>query len=116
MGELTFVVVGPALVAGVVGRINVDALHLAGVGGQEGLEGAEVVAVDDDVVVQAGGLARALGLDRRQLMERHHEVVVLDEGFAFEGEGGHRTKRDGGLWGNFRRPETKRDSLVICAY
>ena len=44
------VVVGPPLVARVVGRVDVDALHLAVVGRQQGLQGGEVVAVDDQVV------------------------------------------------------------------
>lgn len=43
------VVVDPVLIAGVVGRVDVDALDLAGVVGQQGFEGKEVVALDEQV-------------------------------------------------------------------
>ena len=48
------VVVNPAFVAGVVGRVDVDALDAAGIAGQQGFEGVEVVAVDDEVSVGRG--------------------------------------------------------------
>ena len=35
---------------GVVGRIDVDALHAPGVVGKQGLEGLEVVALDEEIV------------------------------------------------------------------
>ena len=41
--------------AGVVGRVDVDALHLAGELGFEGFEGEEVVAEDEAVVELVGG-------------------------------------------------------------
>ena len=47
------VVVGPSLVAGVVGRVDDDALHLAVVGGHQRLERGQIVAVDDQVVMEA---------------------------------------------------------------
>ena len=43
------VVIDPALVAGIVGRIDADAFHLAGVARQKGLEGMEVVALHDQI-------------------------------------------------------------------
>ena len=43
------VVVDPSLVAGIVRRIDVDAVHLPLVLGQQRLESLEVVAVDDHV-------------------------------------------------------------------
>jgi hypothetical protein len=48
------VVVDPAFVARVVGRINVDAFHPALELGQQALQGFEVVAVDDPVVSRVG--------------------------------------------------------------
>ena len=50
-GAVHVVVVQPALVAGVVGRVDVDALDPACVAGQQGLQRVEIVAVDDQVVV-----------------------------------------------------------------
>ena len=47
------VAVGPALVASVVGRIDVDAPDLAVVRRQQRLQRGQVVALDDQVVVQA---------------------------------------------------------------
>ena len=41
------VVVGPAFVAGVVGRVDADTFHLAGIMWEQGLESDEVVALDD---------------------------------------------------------------------
>ncbi len=43
------VIIDPVLVAGVVRRVDVDALHLSGVIGQQGFEGNEVVALDNEV-------------------------------------------------------------------
>ena len=43
------VVVYPALVAGVVGRINVDALHPALIPGQQGLQRVQIIPVDDHI-------------------------------------------------------------------
>ena len=66
---LDVVVVDPAFVAGVVGRVDVDALDLAGVVRQQRLERVEVVAVDDEVVVERGLLrlgGQALSSDRPQ--------------------------------------------------
>ncbi len=50
-GAVHLVVVGPALVAGVVGRVDVDALDAASVAGQQGFERVEIVAVNDQVIV-----------------------------------------------------------------
>ena len=59
---------------------------LAVIGGQDGLEGGQIVPVDNDVVVEAGGGAQALGLHGYQFVERHRQVVVLHEDFTFEME------------------------------
>ena len=50
-GAVHVVVVEPVLVAGVIWGVDVDALDLASVAGQQGLERVQVVAVDDQVVV-----------------------------------------------------------------
>ena len=60
-GVVDVVVVDPALVAGVVRRIDVDAVDPTLVLGQQGLQGLEVVAVDDHVpAVRAVAVEHAL--------------------------------------------------------
>lgn len=67
-------------VAGVVGRVDVDAFDLAGVVGQEGLEGQEVVALDEEV---AGvGVADGEGGVGAQEVVGHLSVVVDDGVFS----------------------------------
>ena len=63
-GVVYIVVVHPALVAGVVGRIDVDALHPALIPGQQGFEGFQIVPVDNHVlaaVTPQGGFSCAFG-------------------------------------------------------
>ncbi len=48
-GRVDIVVVDPALAAGVVGRVDVDAFDAPRVARQQGLEGEQVVGVDDEV-------------------------------------------------------------------
>ena len=82
------IVVGPALVAGVVGRVDVDAFDAAGVAGQQGFECLEVIAVDDEVVVCFGGVQRLGGVgDQRAIGDG--QVVGVDNLLAFELQGGH---------------------------
>ena len=83
------VVVGPALVAGVVGRIDVDALDLMLVDRQQRLERRQIVAVHDQVVVQAGRPAQPLVRRRPQIVERHGEMQILDERPALEAQRRH---------------------------
>ena len=64
-----FVVVGPPLIAGVVGRVDKDAVHLARIEGQEGLERVQIVAVNDQVAVKGHG-ADPLGLVRYERAKR----------------------------------------------
>jgi hypothetical protein len=72
------VVVDPALVAGVVGRVDVDALHLPGVARQQRLERVQVVALHD----QVAAVAVAAGQFRHRLQQTEgHVLVVLDDGF-----------------------------------
>lgn len=84
------VVVDPALVSRVVGRVEVDAVHETGVGRKQALECEEVVAFDDGVAAQ-----RRLLRQREFLVDVEHPVgndavVGLDRGLAFELEDWHR--------------------------
>ena len=82
------VVVGPAFVAGVVGRVDVDALDAASVAGKQGFESLEVIAVDDEVVVGIGGVQRLGGVgDQRAIGDR--QVVGIDNLLAFEVQSRH---------------------------
>jgi len=78
------VVIDEVAVAGVVGRIDVDALHFAGVGHAQRAQGIEVVAFDDEVRLRA--VARA---EFGHFVERDEigieRAVVLD-GVAFPDE------------------------------
>ncbi len=72
------VVVNPALVAGVVGRVDVDALHLSGIAGQQGLERMQVVALHD----QVAAVSVAAGQLRHRLQQAERYIfVVFDDGF-----------------------------------
>ena len=83
LGAVDVVVVGPAFVAGVVWRVDVDALDLARITRQQGLQGQQVVALHDEVA--AGAIA---GMTRRQRghglqqVERHVLVVFNNGIFA----------------------------------
>jgi len=72
------VVVNPALVAGVVRRVDVDALHLAGVARQQGLERMQVVALYDQVAAAAVAAGQ---VGHRLEQSEGHFLVMLDDGF-----------------------------------
>jgi hypothetical protein len=92
------VVVDPALVAGVVGRVDVDALHLPGVARQQRLERVQVVALHDQVAAvvaltpgpSPGGRGEGQFRQRLQQAERHLLVVFDDGLLADPVECGHR--------------------------
>ena len=50
-GAVYVVVISPTFVAGVVRRVDIDALHLAGVVGQQRFQRDEIVALDDQIAV-----------------------------------------------------------------
>ena len=50
VGVADVIVVAPALVAGVVGRVDVDTLHLALILRQQGFQCLQIIAVDDHVL------------------------------------------------------------------
>src|SRR3569832_2326866 len=81
------VVIGPVFVSRVVGRIDVDALHLTGVVRQDRLEGNEVIPLDDEVPF-AGLAAGKLGYIFQQ-MKRDLPVVVYHRLFAYPVERRH---------------------------
>lgn len=78
LGVVDGVVVDPALVAGVVWRVDVDAFHPALELGQQAFQGFQVVAVDDAVVggVRRRAFGRGEGRDLVEHPERHVVVVV----------------------------------------
>ena len=82
------VVVAPAFVADVVGWVNEDAVHLAGVERKESLEGVEIVPVDDQVAIERWLADSLLGI-HDQGPERDRQVVVVDEFLALEAQFTH---------------------------
>ena len=88
-GLSQIVVVNPHLLSGVVGRIDVDALDLAGVSGEEGFEREQVVPFDDEVVVERRLFGQGqLGVEL-QHMVRDDQVVALHGTLSFEVQGRH---------------------------
>ena len=88
------VVVAPAFVPGVVRRVDVDAVHLARVHRQQRLQSVQVVAVNDEIVVER----RLLPLGRQrllrihdQLAKRHRQMMRVNERLPFELQRWHST-------------------------
>jgi hypothetical protein len=86
-GAVDVVVINPVFVAGVIGRVDVDAFDFSGVVGQEGFEGEEVVAFDEEVlgVCLAGGE----GVVAAEQVVRDLAVVVEDGLLTYPVEGRH---------------------------
>jgi hypothetical protein len=91
LGEV--VVVDPPLVAGVVGRVDIDALDFARVSREQRLERQQVVPLDDQVSIKRRlgpfGQQRELGIELQPVMG-HRVVIGLDDGFALEVQRWHR--------------------------
>ena len=83
------VVIDPALVAGVVGRIDADTLHLPGVARQQRLEGVEIVALHNQIA--RSGIAMGELLVRFEQAERHLLVVPHNGVLADPVQCGHGT-------------------------
>lgn len=85
LGVVHRIVVNPALVVGVVGRVNVDAFQLAFELGQQAFERFQVVAVDAAVIKAVGGCAfgRAKAAHLAQHPKRHLVVVVVVDDLVF---------------------------------
>jgi len=79
------VVVDPALVACIVGRIDVDTLHLALILGQQGFEGSQIIPVNNHVPALIG----VIGIVDVQHLERDFQVVVDDLIFPNPFQYGH---------------------------
>ena len=89
-GTVDVVVVSPAFVTGVVRRVNVDALDLAGVVRQQRLERHQIVALHDEVA--AAGVAR--GKIRHVLEQMKRDVAVMIYHRVFSNPVERRHKRD----------------------
>ena len=80
LGVIDVIVVHPAFVASVVRRIDIDALHLALVLGQQGFQRLQIVAVDNHVFaavvlgVLSGFIIAVLALQH----PIRHLLVVID--------------------------------------
>ena len=81
VGADVMVVVDPILVAGVVGRINIDDADFAGVGGFEQAQRVEVVAFDNQVARAALGVLAPFSA-----MTGQHQIGI-ERGIAFDGAG-----------------------------
>jgi hypothetical protein len=83
------VVVDPTFVAGVVGWVDIYALHLAVIVGQQGFERLQIIAMDHQVIVQTHLVGEAFRLQRLQFVVRHEQMKILHQRFAFEIYGWH---------------------------
>lgn len=85
IGADVMVVVHPVLVAGVVGRIDVDDTDFACVGGLQQAQGIEIVALDDQVTGAALASLIAQFAPFRHQTRQH--LVGVERGIAFDGIG-----------------------------
>ena len=112
---LLIVVVHPALVARVVGRVDVDALHLALVLGQQRFEGFEVVAMNNHI---AGVGCDAEGIFAVEYTIGHIQMVRNDLFFTNPIECRHiscvnaRTTYSEEQAGKYHRTLRKRGTLI----
>lgn len=92
-GMLQIVVVMGKGAARIVGRIDVDALHLARIVGEEGLEGFQIVALNEQIV--RGAVAVAFGLFQQAVRRAPGGAQVF---FSAEPlQGGHGASRGAGV-------------------
>ena len=85
------VVVNPALVARVVGRVNVDALDFARVRRQQAFERNQIVTLNDEIPVERGLFGGRKFAVQLQCVMRHDTVITFDCGFSLELNDRHRT-------------------------
>lgn len=89
LGAIHIIIVNPPLITSVIGWVDIDTLHLPRVIGQQGFQGFEVVALDQQVP--------RLGVARRQLrvaMDEpigHLAMMVLHRALADPVQRGHRS-------------------------
>lgn len=86
------VVVNPVLVAGVVGRVDVDNADFPGMGGFEQAQRIEVVAFDDDVSVRLfltyafGTVTPFFHQSRQYQVGVEHRITLNGAGFPIQSE------------------------------
>ena len=85
------VVVNPALVAGVVGRVNVDALDFACVRRQQAFQRNQIVTLDDEISVERGFSGERKFPVNLQCVMRHDTVITFYRCFSFELNDWHAT-------------------------
>ena len=86
--RVDIVVIDPGLIARVVGRVNIDALHLACIIGQQRLQGFEIVALNQQVARVR--IANALALVAMDQPIGHLAMMVHHRLFADPIECGHK--------------------------
>jgi len=82
-GCIDVIVVAPAFIAGVVRRVDKDAVYLARIEGQQRLQGVQVVTMDNHVAVK-GDRADAFVFMGRERAEGHRQMVIIDKLFALK--------------------------------
>ena len=82
------IIIRPALIAGVVRRVNEDAVDLPGMGRQQRLERVQIVPVDDQIAIQRDRADPLRGV-RHERPERHRKMMIVDEFLALEIQFGH---------------------------
>ena len=87
-GRVDIVIIRPALIAGVIRRVDKDAVHLARIARQQRLERVQIVALDDQIAVQIDRPYAFVGM-RLKRAERHAQMVVVDKFLALEGQFRH---------------------------
>src|ERR1035441_5055476 len=80
------VIIYPALVAGIVWRIDINALHLPSEVWHERFQSFEIIAVNDNVIFESGLIGEALLLINLQLPVRDGEMIILNESLSGEFE------------------------------
>jgi hypothetical protein len=79
-GAVHIVIVNPAFVAGIIGRVDIDALHLTAIIGEQRLERLQIIAFDQQIArVRIPRRKRAVAV---QQPRRYFPVMIDDGGFA----------------------------------
>lgn len=86
--RIDVVVIAPALVAGVVRRVDVNAVDLAGVSRQQRFQRVEIVAVNDEIAVERDRPNSFCPIGNQRTIG-HGEVMVIDKFLALEIQFGH---------------------------
>ena len=81
---IDIIIVDPALVAGVVGRIDIDALHAPLIPGQQGFQGFKVVTPDNHVVAAVVRACLSVFIKAVLALQhpKRHFLMVIDSGYV----------------------------------